>query len=103
VSQDHFNHAFLSTEILDGLLQASAKLSARESLVIILIWSKGLSRDSKPSELHQIVTKHVKPDESLSLDVSIILSESFESFDLVVPASLSLAIARGMFMELIKC
>jgi hypothetical protein len=51
VTHHHFNHEFLSTENLEGILQACDALSALERLRIILVWAKGLtlSYESFPS------------------------------------------------------
>jgi hypothetical protein len=104
VSQDHFNHSFLSNENLDGLLQTCEELSALDKLRIILIWAKGLTWDYNRNQLHRIVSKFVKPTSdstnSLSLTVAIDLSEEFpEAFDIVVPPSLSLKIAAGTIIK----
>jgi hypothetical protein len=105
VKQDHFNHSFLSTETLDGLLQPCEALSALDKLRIILIWARELTWDYNQYELHRIVSKFVKPmsdpSNSLSLKVAFDLSEEFPGvFDIVVPPSLSLKIAAGMIIKI---
>ena len=100
VSQDHFNHEYLSTENLDGLLQTCDPLSALEKLRIILVWAKGLTWDYNRNQLHRIVSKYINPTsdptKSLNLTVAIALSDEFpEILDIVVPPSLSFKIAAG--------
>jgi hypothetical protein len=100
ISQDQFNHEFLPTDNLDGLLQTCDNLSALDKLRIVLIWAKGMDKDCSRNEIQRIVSKYINPEgdptKSLTLIVLTDLSKEFpDVFDIVIPSSLSIKIAAG--------
>jgi hypothetical protein len=95
VSQDHFNHEYISIENLDGLLQ-TCNLSALTKLRIILVWAKKLTCPPLRflNQLRRIVSKNINPTSdpiksfNLAIGLSDLSGEFPEIYDIVVPSSL---------------